>query len=156
MMKLERRSVVKNLLATAAAGIAGLGFMSKALAKPVHTDDIQVGEIHYDQDVPLFSSFAVHNGLVYVAGVGAHFEGDIKAHTDHVLKELEKILIKAGTSMDKVLKVSVFLDDLKDYKAMNEVYKGRFGKKPPVRTTVAVKGGVPGDSLVEIDCIAFL
>lgn len=155
-MKLERRSVVKNLLATAAAGVAGLGFMSKAFAKPAHTDNIRVGEVHYDQDVPLFSSFVVHNGLVYVAGVGAHFDGDIKAHTDHVLKELEKILIKAGTSMEKVLKVSVFLDDLKDYKAMNEVYKGRFGKKPPVRTTVAVKGGVPGDSLVEIDCIAYL
>ena len=64
-------------------------------------------------------------------------------------------MIKAGSSMDKVLKVNVYLNDIADYKGMNEVYKGRFGKKPPVRTTVAVaKGGVPGDSLVEIDCIA--
>ena len=72
-------------------------------------------------------------------------------------KELEKELIAAGSSMEKVLKVSVFLNDIADYKGMNEVYKGRFGSKPPVRTTVAVaKGGVPGDSLVEMDCIAYV
>ncbi len=59
--------------------------------------------------------------------------------------------------MDKVLKVNVYLNDIADYKGMNEVFKGRFGPNPPVRTTVAVaKGGVPGDSLVEIDCIAVL
>ena len=45
---------------------------------------------------------------------------------------------------------------LNDYKAMNEAYKGRFGSKPPCRTTVAVYGGVPGNSLVEIDCIAYI
>jgi enamine deaminase RidA (YjgF/YER057c/UK114 family) len=56
--------------------------------------------------------------------------------------------------MDKVLKVNVYLADLADYKGMNEVYKGRFGPKPPVRTTVATYGGVPGNSLVEMDCIA--
>jgi enamine deaminase RidA (YjgF/YER057c/UK114 family) len=95
--------------------------------------------------------------MVFIAGKGAHFDGDIKAHTDHVLKSLEEELIKAGSSMQKVLKVNVYLNDIADYKAMNEVYKGRFGKKPPVRTTVAVaKGGVPGDSLVEIDCIAYI
>ena len=67
-----------------------------------------------------------------------------------MLKELEKELIAAGSSMKKVLKVNVYLNDIADYKGMNEVYKGRFGDKPPVRTTVAVaKGGVPGDSLVE-------
>jgi enamine deaminase RidA (YjgF/YER057c/UK114 family) len=92
--------------------------------------------------------------MVFVAGKGAHFEGDIKAHTDHVLKELEKELIKAGSSMEKVLKVNVYLADLGDYKQMNEVFKGRFGPKPPVRTTVATYGGVPGNSLVEMDCIA--
>ena len=56
--------------------------------------------------------------------------------------------------MDKVLKVNVYLADLNDYKAMNEVFRGRFGPKPPVRTTVATYGGVPGNSLVEMDCIA--
>jgi enamine deaminase RidA (YjgF/YER057c/UK114 family) len=74
-----------------------------------------------------------------------------------VLKSLEDELKKAGSSMEKVLKVSVFLNDIKDYQGMNEVFKGRFGTKPPVRTTVAVaQGGVPGNSLVEMDCIAYI
>ena len=67
----------------------------------------------------------------------------------------KKLLEENGSSMDNVLlKVNVYLADLHDYSAMNEVYRGRFGKNPPVRTTVATYGGVPGDSLVEIDCIA--
>ena len=98
----------------------------------------------------------VYGNLLFIAGKGAHFEGDIKAHTKHVLDELEKELVKNGSSMQKVLKVSVFLHDLNDYAAMNEVFRGRFGEKPPVRTTVAAYGGIPGDSLVEMDCIAAL
>ncbi|MGI9541612.1 MAG: RidA family protein, partial [Cyclobacteriaceae bacterium] len=78
------------------------------------------------------------------------------AHTKHVLDELEKELKKHGSSMEKVFKVNVYLHDLADYTAMNEVYRGRFGDSPPVRTTVATYGGVPGDSLVEIDCLAAL
>jgi len=58
--------------------------------------------------------------------------------------------------MEKVLKVNVYLHDLADYQAMNEVYRGKFGENPPVRTTIAAYGGIPGDSLVEIDCIAAL
>jgi enamine deaminase RidA (YjgF/YER057c/UK114 family) len=153
-MKTQRRSVLKKLLASV-AGVAGFGAAAKAMDNST-TAGKQVGNITYDQDVPLFSGNTTFNGLVFIAGKGAHFEGDIKAHTDHVLKEVEAELKKAGSSMDKVLKVNVYLNDIADYKAMNEVYKGRFGKNPPVRTTVAVaKGGVPGDSLVEIDCIAY-
>lgn len=151
-MKTQRRSILKKLVISL-AGITGLRFAANA-----NTDSgnqKEAGNIVYDQDVPLFSGHTKFGGLVYIAGKGAHFQGDVKAHTDHVLKELEKELKLAGTSMEKVLKVTVFLNDIADYKAMNEVYKGRFGKNPPVRTTVAVaKGGVPGDSLVEMDCIA--
>ncbi len=53
------------------------------------------------------------------------------------------------------MKCNVYLHDLNDYKGMNEVFGGRFGENPPVRTTVATYGGVPGNSLVEIDVIAF-
>jgi enamine deaminase RidA (YjgF/YER057c/UK114 family) len=49
----------------------------------------------------------------------------------------------------------VYLNDLKDYKDMNEVFLGRFGPEPPVRTTIAAAGGIPGNSLVEIDVIAY-
>jgi enamine deaminase RidA (YjgF/YER057c/UK114 family) len=103
---------------------------------------------------PLFSSVVTFGDLVYIAGIGAHFEGDIKAHTAHVLKEIEARLTEAGSSMEKVLKVNVYLNDLKDYDGMNEVFRGKFGPEPPVRTTIAAAGGIPGKSLVEIDCIA--
>ncbi len=153
----ERRNALKKLFASV-AGTIGLGLFAKAetsSSKPNKKEVFNV--ITDDQEVPLFSGATKFNGMVFIAGKGAHFAGDIKAHTDHVLKELEKELLAAGSSMEKVLKVNVYLDDIKDYKDMNEVYKGRFGKKPPVRTTVAVaKGGVPGDSLVEMDCIAYV
>ena len=103
---------------------------------------------------PLFSSAVTFGDLVFIAGIGAHFEGDIKAHTAHVLEQIEARLKEAGSSMDKVLKVNVYLNDLKDYAAMNEVFLGKFGPEPPVRTTIAAAGGIPGNSLVEIDCIA--
>ncbi len=105
---------------------------------------------------PPFNGAVSYGNLLFIAGKGAHFEGDIKAHTKHVLDELQKELENAGSSMEKVLKVNVYLNDLKDYQAMNEVFRGRFGAEPPVRTTIAAAGGIPGNSLVEIDCIAYI
>lgn len=153
----DRRSVFKKIGAALAATF-GFGVAHAATqettVKPVKE---VVGEVVRDeQDVPLFSSAVKYGNLLFLAGKGAHFEGDIKDHTKHVLDQLEKELEKNGSSMDKVLKVNVYLHDLADYHAMNEMYRGRFGENPPVRTTVATYGGVPGDSLVEIDCIAAL
>jgi len=105
---------------------------------------------------PLFSSAVSSGNLLFIAGIGAHFEGDIKAHTKHVLDEMQKRLESAGSSMEKVVKVNVYLNDLKDYAGMNEMFLGRFGPEPPVRTTIAAAGGIPGNSLVEIDCIAYV
>ncbi|QJW90007.1 RidA family protein [Spirosoma taeanense] len=152
-MKAQRRSILKRLFASV-AGVAGLGTATQVMAEP--QAEKEVFNVVNHQDVPLFSGSTKLGNLVFVAGKGYHKEGDIKVHTDEVLKELEKELVKAGSSMEKVLKVNVYLHDLNDYKGMNEVYKGRFGSKPPVRTTVAVYGGVPGDSLVEMDCIAYI
>jgi enamine deaminase RidA (YjgF/YER057c/UK114 family) len=103
---------------------------------------------------PLFSPVVTYGNLVFLSGIGAHFKGDIKSHTQHVLEQIEARLKEAGSSMEKVLKVNVYLNDLKDYAGMNEVFLGKFGPEPPVRTTIAAAGGIPGDSLVEIDCIA--
>ncbi len=151
-MEKQRRSLFKKLIGSF---VAVTGF--SALSKANNLEEKTALNIVKEQDVPLFSGATKLNNMVFIAGKGAHFNGDIKAHTDHVLKELEKELINAGSSMEKVLKVTVYLNDISDYKAMNEVYKGRFGKKPPVRSTIAVaKGGVPGDSLVEMDCIAYI
>lgn len=150
--KTTRRGSFKKI----GMGLAAMFGISSvhALGEKAGTEKEVVGDIVLDQDIPLFSGAVKHGNTLYVAGKGAHFEGDIKAHTDHVLKELEKELVKHGSSMEKVLKVNVYLADLADYKQMNEVFRGRFGKNPPVRTTVATYGGVPGDSLVEMDCIA--
>ncbi len=108
------------------------------------------------EKTPLFSSAVSYGNLLFLAGKGAHFEGDIKAHTKAVLDDIEKELTNAGSSMGKVLKANVYLNDLKDYQGMNEVFQGRFGSEPPVRTTIAAAGGIPGNSLVEIDVIAFI
>jgi 2-iminobutanoate/2-iminopropanoate deaminase len=104
---------------------------------------------------PLFNSIVSFGNLVFIAGIGAHFNGTIEEHTKHVLDELEQNLILAGSSMAKVLKVNVYLSDLANYTRMNSIYAGRWGEVPPVRTTIAA-AGLPGDSLVEIDCIAAL
>jgi 2-iminobutanoate/2-iminopropanoate deaminase len=97
-----------------------------------------------------------YGNLLFIAGVGYHSDGDIKVHTKAVLDQIQQQLESAGSSMDKVLKCNVYLNDLKDYQAMNEVFRGRFGEEPPVRTTIAAAGGIPGNSLVEIDVIAYI
>ena len=154
-MKTERRSVIKKMFASV-VGLTGLGIAANAKANS--NMEKEANNITTFQDVPLFSGNTKFGNLVFIAGKGAHVAPfEIKAHTEIVLKELEAELIKAGSSMEKVLKVTVYLNDIADYKGMNEVYKGRFGKNPPVRSTIAVaKGGVPGDSLVEMDCIAYI
>ncbi len=154
-MKTERRSMLKKF-AFSLLGFVGLRSVAHAETNSAPGEKIVSGVV-MDQEVPLFSGSTKFGNLVFVAGKGAHYSGDIKAHTETVLQELEKELIKAGSSMKNVLKVSVFLNDIADYDGMNAVYRGRFGDKPPVRTTVAVaKGGVPGNSLVEMDCIAYV
>ena len=104
---------------------------------------------------PLYSQELTLGNLVFVSGKGAglDFKGDIRAHTKRVLDLMEESLKSAGSSMDKVLKVTVYLTDMKDYDGMNETYLGRFGPEPPVRTTVAISA-IPDRTLVEMDCIA--
>ena len=142
----SRRSFLKK--AAVAAPAAALA------ARPARAQNAPVKKVI--RGGKLFSGVVAYGNLVFIAGIGAHFEGDIKAHTKHVLDEIEKALKLAGSSMDKVVKVNVYLNDLKDYQGMNEVFAGRFGSEPPVRTTIAAAGGIPGNSLVEIDCIAYI
>jgi enamine deaminase RidA (YjgF/YER057c/UK114 family) len=151
----SRRSVISTFLASVAAAGAGLFGVARAQSadqapvKRTSTDNQPPGG-----KPPLFSGWVTYGNLVFVAGKGEHGPGDIKVHTDSVLKQIEAELTKNGSSMDKVLKVNVYLHDIKDYDGMNEVFRGRFGPNPPVRTTIACYGGIPGQSLVEIDCIA--
>lgn len=158
MVKSNRRAFLKKGPAVAVA--AAVATPATALAQGAATDK-PVKKVHYasgkkPEKTPLFNGVVSYGNLVFVSGIGAHFEGDIKAHTKHVLDEIQKNLERAGSSMEKVLKVNVYLNDLKDYAGMNEVFLGRFGPEPGVRTTIAAAAGIPGNSLVEIDCIAYI
>jgi enamine deaminase RidA (YjgF/YER057c/UK114 family) len=104
----------------------------------------------------MYSNAVAYGNLLFIAGKGYHSEGDIKVHTKDVLRQIKEELERAGSSMNKVLKCNVYLNDLKDYAGMNEVFRGSFGDEPPVRTTIAAAGGIPGNSLVEIDVIAYI
>lgn len=147
MSKVNRRNFVMGGAAAAAAAVPAKGAVEKTGKKVVWANGKK------PEGQPMFSPVTTFGDLVFLSGIGAHFAGDIKAHTAHVLTEMEARLKDAGSSMDKVLKVNVYLNDAKDFAGMNEIFKGKFGPEPPVRTTIAA-AWLPGDSLVEIDCIA--
>jgi len=151
----SRRSVVTSFFATLAAAIGGLFGTSAQAQTPDAVKRTSSDNPPAGAKPPLFSGWVTYGNLVFIAGKGHHEPGDIAVHTKSVLDQVEAELKKAGSSMDKVLKVNVYLNDLKDYDGMNAVFRGRFGSNPPVRTTIAAAGGIPGNSLVEIDCIAY-
>ena len=100
------------------------------------------------------------SGLVFVSGqlpidpaTGAFAEGGIKELTRQSLTNMKAILEEAGTSMANVVKTTVFLADMNDFAAMNEVYAEFFAAPFPARSAVAVKT-LPKGALVEIECIA--
>jgi len=80
--------------------------------------------------------------------------GGIAEQTDRVLQNLRAVLEAAGSGLDRVLKTTVFLADMADFAAMNEVYTNYFGQHRPARSTVAA-AGLPRGVRVEIDCVAF-
>ena len=109
-----------------------------------------------------YSQAIIANGFVFVSGqgpiepkTGKIVLGDIKAQTRLVLENIKTILESAGSSLDRAVKCSVFLSDIQDFAAMNEVYKTYFKESPPARTTVQA-GDIFGGIGVEIDCIATL
>jgi 2-iminobutanoate/2-iminopropanoate deaminase len=155
--KPSRRNLLKNVAATAAAVTGGVALTGVASAEPQAMEKKAWPEKKADPNakVPLFNSTISYGNLVFLAGVGYHESGTIEEATKHVLDELEKNLQAAGSSMEKVLKVNVYLNDIKDWERMNTSYANRWGKVPPVRTTIAPAGGIPGNSLVEIDLIAY-
>jgi 2-iminobutanoate/2-iminopropanoate deaminase len=100
------------------------------------------------------------SGFIYTAGqigldpkTGKLVEGGITIETKQVLENLKAILEAAGSSMDQVIKASVFLKNMSDFTAMNEVYEDYLGHARPARSTVAVTE-LPRGALVEIDLVA--
>jgi 2-iminobutanoate/2-iminopropanoate deaminase len=101
----------------------------------------------------------VHNGVIYIAGQGAHshdsseFAMDIETHTKKVMENVKTLVTTGGGTMDSILQLTVFLANIDHYDGMNGVFKTYFPKGGPARTTVAV-AALPGKSLVEINCTA--
>lgn len=132
-----------------------------AVAAPAEAQEAPKKKVLYrngkkPEKTPLFNCAVAYGNLLFICGKGYHSEGDIKVHTKDVLRQIKEELERAGSSMEKVVKCNVYLNDLKDYAGMNEIYQGAFGDEPPVRTTIAAAGGIPGNSLVEIDVIAYI
>ncbi|MBI2232168.1 MAG: RidA family protein [Deltaproteobacteria bacterium] len=100
------------------------------------------------------------NGFIYTAGqipidpkTGNFVEGGINEQTRQVLENLKAVLAAAGSSLDQVVKATVFLKNMTDFPAMNEVYGEYLGTARPARSTVAV-AELPRGALVEIDLVA--
>jgi len=108
-----------------------------------------------------YNQAIVAGELVFVAGQlglkpgDTAIEGDVATQTGQALSNLAAILDAAGTSMDRLVKTSVFLLDLADFQAMNEVYATRVGSQPPARSTFQV-AALPSGARVEIEAVAHL
>ncbi len=121
----------------------------------VHTDKAPAAVGPYSQAVKI-------GELVYTAGqialdpaTGQMVEGDVQAQTEQALQNLRAVLKAAGSSLKNVVKTTVFLQDMGDFKAMNEVYGRYFDKKPPARSAVQV-AALPLGAQVEIEAVALV
>jgi len=112
------------------------------------------------QAIGPYSQAIKANGLVFASGqipidpgTGQFVAGGIAEQTDQVLKNLSAVLEAAGSSLDRVIKTTVFLADMQEFSAMNEVYGEFFSQDPPARATVEASR-LPRDAKVEIEAIA--
>jgi len=112
------------------------------------------------QAIGPYSQAIQANGFVFISGQVAIdpttqqvISGDVAAQTERVLKNLTAILNAAGSGLEKVVRSTVFLKNMGDFAAMNQVYGRYFTSEPPARSTVEV-ARLPKDVLVEIDVIA--
>lgn len=109
-----------------------------------------------------YSQAVKTNGMVFCSGqipidvaTGEFVSEDVAEQTDQVLKNLSAVLEAAGTSLNNVVKTTVFLADMSDFAAMNEVYAKYFSENKPARATVQA-AGLPRGARVEIECIAVI
>lgn len=109
-----------------------------------------------------YSQAIVSNGLVFCSGqialdpvTGTLINQNIESETTQVMENLKAVLESAGSALEKVVKTTIFLRDLKDFTRMNEVYGSFFEEDPPARSTIQVSA-LPRSARLEIECIAAL
>jgi enamine deaminase RidA (YjgF/YER057c/UK114 family) len=155
MEKQTRRGLLKNAAKVAVAATGGALVAQEASA--------QMGRIVKKNATATpatpfpFTTVVSFGNLLFVSGIGCRITGTIEEETKWVLDEIEKNLVAAGSSLDKVLKVNVFLEDIKEFDRMNAVYKTRkWGSVFPARNTVQPAALPAGDHGLAIDCIAYV
>lgn len=108
-----------------------------------------------------YSQAVIANGMVFTSGQialkpdGSFLDGSVIEQAEQVLQNLSAVLTAANSGFDKVIKTTVFLEDMNDFAALNEVYAKYFGDAKPARSTVAVKT-LPKNAKVEIECVALI
>lgn len=109
-----------------------------------------------------YNQAIAYGGLVYCSGqialdpnTGEFVSDQIAEQTEQVMRNLEAVLVAAGSDFSKVIKCTIFLADMSDFAVVNEIYGRYFKSEPPARETVAVKT-LPKNGLVEIGCIAIV
>jgi 2-iminobutanoate/2-iminopropanoate deaminase len=121
----------------------------------IATDKAPAAVGPYSQAVRV-SHFVFTAGQVGIdPAAGQIMAKDVVGQTHQVMRNLREVLRQAGTDLDKVVKTTVFLQDMGHFKAMNDVYGGYFGDQPPARSTVEV-AQLPLGALVEIEAIALV
>lgn len=151
-----------------ASVVSGLGITAAVSAPRVvaqSSSSLNSGEVHKlngegkpGSEKEVIMPVVVHNGVLYVSGQGAHDTRDakewtIESHTKMVMDKVQKLVEVGGGSMDSVLQANVYLARIEDWDGMHKVFATYFLHGGPARTTVAV-AALPGNSLVEINCIA--
>jgi 2-iminobutanoate/2-iminopropanoate deaminase len=122
--------------------------------KSVSTSNAPAAIGPYAQGIIVNNMF-YSSGQIPLTAAGELVEGDIKEQTNQVFENLKAVLAAAGTSLDKVVKTTVFMKDMNDFVDMNEVYAQHFGEHKPARSAVEV-ARLPKDVKVEIEVIALV
>jgi 2-iminobutanoate/2-iminopropanoate deaminase len=133
--------------------------------RSIHEEDHAMKDIiatdHAPKPIGPYSQAVLANGFLFTAQIAldpntnTFLEGDVAQQTERVLENLKAILTHAGLTLSHVVKTTVFLKDMNDFAAMNEVYAKYFPVAAPARSTVQV-AGLPKDALVEIELVAAL
>ena len=125
------------------------------MREPVKTENAPAAIGPYSQAIRA-GDFVFTSGQIAIdPATGQFVSGTVAEQTERVLKNVAAVLTAAGSSLDKVVKTTVFLADMKDFAEMNEVYNTFFSGAPPARSTVAA-AGLPRDAKVEIETVALL
>lgn len=122
--------------------------------KAVQTNQAPAAIGPYSQGI-IVNNMLYSSGQIPLTAEGQMVEGDVKVQTHQVFKNLEAVLVEAGASFETVVKATVFIKDMNDFAAVNEVYGEYFTVSKPARSTVEV-ARLPKDALVEIEVVALV